>query len=292
MKKLLVTLFLFISFLGFGQQVNAPDPKEFIVNTSGQDASGFSLSGFNSTATLLCAIGLPTAPTGTTFYFSTTSGVTASTGYTMSGNKTRISFTGTQANINNGSTFQSSNVFTGLAAGTYTIVVSDNNSCSGSFASGVSASVTLTQPNAISVTAVAQAELEDRERPGAYHSINFARTDGSGNVTIATTRPELIPACVALVAHPDDPRYQPLFGKTVRTPLFDVEVPVVAHELAQIDKGTGIAMICTFGDLTDVIWWRELNLKRFTGLKSTIFKRKYCEVSLRHIWQQLRKMKA
>ena len=109
-------------------------------------------------------------------------------------------------------------------------------------------------------TAVAQAELEDRERPGAYHSINFARTDGSDNVTIATTRPELIPACVALVAHPDDPRYQPLFGKTVRTPLFDVEVPVVAHELAQIDKGTGIAMICTFGDLTDVIWWRELNL--------------------------------
>jgi valyl-tRNA synthetase len=109
-------------------------------------------------------------------------------------------------------------------------------------------------------TAVAQAELEDRERPGAYHSINFARTDGSGNVTIATTRPELIPACVALVAHPDDPRYQPLFGKTVRTPLFDIEVPVVAHELAQIDKGTGIAMICTFGDLTDVIWWRELNL--------------------------------
>ena len=109
-------------------------------------------------------------------------------------------------------------------------------------------------------TAVAQAELEDRERPGAYHSINFARTDGSGNVTIATTRPELIPACVALVAHPDDPRYQPLFGKTVRTPLIDVEVPVVAHELAQIDKGTGIAMICTFGDLTDVIWWRELNL--------------------------------
>ena len=109
-------------------------------------------------------------------------------------------------------------------------------------------------------TAVAQAELEDRERPGAYHSINFARIDGSGNVTIATTRPELIPACVALVAHPDDPRYQPLFGTTVRTPLFDVEVPVVAHELAQIDKGTGIAMICTFGDLTDVIWWRELNL--------------------------------
>ena len=109
-------------------------------------------------------------------------------------------------------------------------------------------------------TAVAQAELEDRERPGAYHSISFARSDGEGSVMIATTRPELIPSCVALVAHPDDPRYQPMFGKTVRTPLFGVEVPVCAHELAQIDKGTGIAMICTFGDLTDVIWWRELQL--------------------------------
>ena len=109
-------------------------------------------------------------------------------------------------------------------------------------------------------TAVAQAELEDRERPGAFHDIAFAKSDGSGDIVIATTRPELIPACVALVAHPDDERYKPMFGKTVRSPLFGVEVPVVAHELAQIDKGTGIAMICTFGDLTDVIWWRELQL--------------------------------
>ena len=109
-------------------------------------------------------------------------------------------------------------------------------------------------------TAVAQAELEDRERPGAYHDVAFTRTDGNGNIVISTTRPELIPACVALVAHPDDDRYKPLFGTTVRSPLFDVEVPIRAHELAQIDKGTGIAMICTFGDLTDVLWWRELNL--------------------------------
>ena len=109
-------------------------------------------------------------------------------------------------------------------------------------------------------TAVAQAELEDRDRPGAYHTIAFHKSDGSGDVLIDTTRPELLPACVALVAHPDDPRYQPLFGKTVRTPLFNVEVPVFAHPLAQIDKGTGIAMCCTFGDLTDVIWWRELQL--------------------------------
>ena len=109
-------------------------------------------------------------------------------------------------------------------------------------------------------TAVAQAELEDRERPGAYHQVAFARTDGGADVVIDTTRPVLIAACVALVAHPDDERYQPLFGRTVRTPLYGVEVPVVAHPLAQPDKGTGIAMICTFGDVTDVIWWRELNL--------------------------------
>ena len=109
-------------------------------------------------------------------------------------------------------------------------------------------------------TAVAQAELEDRDRPGAYHTLAFHKSDGSGDILIDTTRPELLAACVALIAHPDDPRYQPMFGKMVRTPLFNVEVPVVAHPLAQIDKGTGIAMCCTFGDLTDVIWWRELQL--------------------------------
>ena len=108
-------------------------------------------------------------------------------------------------------------------------------------------------------TAVAQAELEDRERDSAYHAITFHRPGGE-TITIDTTRPELIPACVALVAHPDDERYQPMFGSTVRTPLFDVEVPVVAHPLADPDKGTGIAMICTFGDTTDVTWWRELGL--------------------------------
>ena len=65
---------------------------------------------------------------------------------------------------------------------------------------------------------------------------------------------------MALVAHPDDERYQDLFGTTVTSPLFGVEVPVKAHPLAQADKGAGIAMICTFGDSTDVIWWRELEL--------------------------------
>jgi len=108
-------------------------------------------------------------------------------------------------------------------------------------------------------TAVAQAELEDRELPGAYHKLRFTRPDGE-YVWIDTTRPELVPAVVALVAHPDDERYQPLFGTTVTSPLFGVEIPIRAHELAQPDKGTGIAMICTFGDTTDVTWWRELDL--------------------------------
>ncbi|HWM33520.1 MAG TPA: valine--tRNA ligase [Pseudolysinimonas sp.] len=108
-------------------------------------------------------------------------------------------------------------------------------------------------------TAVAQAELEDKEQPAAYHRVSFHRPDGS-TIEIETTRPELLPACVALVAHPDDERYRPLFGTTVTTPLFGVEVPVVAHHLAQQDKGSGIAMICTFGDVTDVVWQRELDL--------------------------------
>ncbi|HSC28802.1 MAG TPA: valine--tRNA ligase [Vicinamibacterales bacterium] len=108
-------------------------------------------------------------------------------------------------------------------------------------------------------TAVAQAELEDREQPGAYHCIRFARPDG-GFVEIETTRPELIPACVALVAHPGDERYRPLFGTEVVTPLFGARVPVHGHALADPEKGSGVAMICTFGDLTDVVWWRELSL--------------------------------
>ena len=109
-------------------------------------------------------------------------------------------------------------------------------------------------------TAVAQAELEDRDEPGAYHRIRFAREAGEGFIEIETTRPELIPACVALVAHPDDERYKPLFDRHVVTPLFGVRVPVKAHPLANPEKGSGIAMICTFGDLTDVVWWRQLAL--------------------------------
>src|SRR5690349_13454399 len=107
-------------------------------------------------------------------------------------------------------------------------------------------------------TAVAQAELEARDYPGAYHRVAFHGADGP--IHIETTRPELIPAVVALIAHPDDERYAALFGTTVRSPLFGVEIPVVAHPAAEPDKGAGIAMCCTFGDLTDVLWWRELQL--------------------------------
>ncbi|HUY06045.1 MAG TPA: valine--tRNA ligase [Acidimicrobiales bacterium] len=112
-------------------------------------------------------------------------------------------------------------------------------------------------------SSVAQAELEDRETVGAYHRIRF-HTKQMPTLVIETTRPELLAACVALVAHPDDPRYQTLFGTQVTTPLFEVEIPVLAHPLAEPEKGSGIAMVCTFGDLTDVIWWRELSLETRT----------------------------
>jgi valyl-tRNA synthetase len=153
-------------------------------------------------------------------------------------------------------------------------------------------------------TAVAQAELEDRERPGAMHRVRFELADsgpgdaagaeggdpsaGAGGAAsppdgaspapngapsgaavealIETTRPELIPACVALLAHPDDERQRGLVGREVLTPLFGTRVPVLTHPLVEPDKGTGLVMVCTFGDLTDVVWWRELGL----GVRSVL----------------------
>ncbi len=109
-------------------------------------------------------------------------------------------------------------------------------------------------------TAVAQAELQERMVAGAYHKLRFYTADGRQPILIDTTRPELLAACVALVAHPDDPRYRHLFGTDAITPLFQVRVPIKAHPLADPEKGTGIAMVCTFGDTTDVTWWRELSL--------------------------------
>ncbi|MFI4944012.1 MAG: valine--tRNA ligase [Burkholderiales bacterium] len=108
-------------------------------------------------------------------------------------------------------------------------------------------------------TAVAQAEVEDRPVRGAFHKLRFA-VEGGGSFVIATTRPELLPACVGVAAHPDDERYRGLLGKRAVTPLFRVPVPVFPSELVDREKGTGILMVCTFGDATDVQWWREQGL--------------------------------
>jgi valyl-tRNA synthetase len=109
-------------------------------------------------------------------------------------------------------------------------------------------------------TAVAQAEVEDRKIAGHFHHVRFGVEGSDNGFTIATTRPELLPACVGVTAHPDDARYRPLFGKRALTPLFGMPVPIFPSELADPEKGTGILMVCTFGDATDVRWWREQKL--------------------------------
>ncbi len=108
-------------------------------------------------------------------------------------------------------------------------------------------------------TAVAQAEVEDRPKQGAFHNVRFGVEDG-GSFVIATTRPELLPACVAVTAHPDDERHKGLFGRRALTPLFRVPVPIFPSRLVDPEKGTGVLMVCTFGDATDVQWWREQGL--------------------------------
>ena len=109
-------------------------------------------------------------------------------------------------------------------------------------------------------TAVAQAEVKDKELPGAYHHIEFGVEGGDESFVIATTRPELLAACVGVTAHPEDERYKGLFGRNAVTPLFFAPVPIFPSELADPEKGTGILMVCTFGDATDVLWWRDQNL--------------------------------
>lgn len=115
-------------------------------------------------------------------------------------------------------------------------------------------------------TAVAQAEVEDRPRQGLFYDLRFAVEEG-GELLIATTRPELLGACIAVVAHPDDERYRDLFGKHAITPLYGARVPIVAAEHADPEKGTGILMVCTFGDAMDVEWWKAsgLPLKQLIG---------------------------
>ncbi len=108
-------------------------------------------------------------------------------------------------------------------------------------------------------TAVAQAEVEDRPQKGAFHDVRFG-VEGGGSFVVATTRPELLAACVGVAAHPEDERYRSLLGKRAITPVFRVPVPIFPSELVDREKGTGILMVCTFGDATDVQWWRERGL--------------------------------
>jgi valyl-tRNA synthetase len=127
-------------------------------------------------------------------------------------------------------------------------------------------------------TAVAQAEVEDRPRQGLFYDLRFG-VEGGDELLIATTRPELLGACIAVVAHPDDERYQPLFGKDAITPLYGARVPIVAAEHADPEKGTGILMVCTFGDAMDVEWWKQsgLALKQLIGRDGRILPARFGE---------------
>jgi hypothetical protein len=135
MKKIVTLLFLLISFIGFGQSVTAPDPKSFIVNTTGQDASGFELTGFSATSTLLTSISLVNPPSGTTFYLNTTMGLTAASGFTLSGNKTRLVITGTMASIN--TALASLKINTGTITGDINISVAATVNPTGYYFNGV-----------------------------------------------------------------------------------------------------------------------------------------------------------
>jgi valyl-tRNA synthetase len=114
-------------------------------------------------------------------------------------------------------------------------------------------------------TAIAQAELDDLERDSTFYTLPFALEDG-GVLRIATTRPELLPACVAIFVHPDDPRYAALAGQRAAVPLFGQVVPILYDREADPEKGTGAVMCCTFGDVTDVTWWRSHQLPLIEAL--------------------------
>lgn len=108
-------------------------------------------------------------------------------------------------------------------------------------------------------TAVSQADLEDVEKETLFSDIEFKSEEGE-SLVISTTRPELLPSCVALFYHPGDTRYQHLSGKKAIVPLFEQVVPILADEKVQIEKGSGLVMCCTFGDKTDVEWFKKHHL--------------------------------
>lgn len=107
-------------------------------------------------------------------------------------------------------------------------------------------------------TTLAQADLEDIEMKSHFNDIIFKA--GKKEVIIATTRPELLPACVALFANPNDERYQDLKGSFATVPIFNYDVPILFDEAVSIDKGTGLMMVCTFGDKEDIEKWQKYNL--------------------------------
>ncbi len=110
------------------------------------------------------------------------------------------------------------------------------------------------------LTSIAQAELETKTIKTTFNYINFKTVEDGEEFTIATTRPELLPAIVCVFVNPDDDKHNHLIGKTAHIPVIDVEVPIMADEKVAIDKGTGVVMCCTFGDQTDIEWWKKYNL--------------------------------
>jgi valyl-tRNA synthetase len=135
-------------------------------------------------------------------------------------------------------------------------------------------------------TAVAQAEIEDREISGAYHDIKFGIENSESGIIISTTRPELLASCVGITAHPNDKRYKHLFGKTAISPVFFAPIPIFPSELVDMEKGTGILMVCTFGDQTDVLWWREnsLPLRQLFGSDGRILDIKFQSENKKENW--------
>ena len=110
------------------------------------------------------------------------------------------------------------------------------------------------------LTSIAQAELETKTIKTTFNYVNFKTVEDDEEFTIATTRPELLPAIVCVFVNPEDEKYNHLIGKTAHIPVIDVEVPIMADEKVAIDKGTGVVMCCTFGDQTDIEWWKKYNL--------------------------------
>lgn len=110
------------------------------------------------------------------------------------------------------------------------------------------------------LTSIAQAELETKTIKTTFNYVNFKTKEDNEEFTIATTRPELLPAIVSVFVNPNDEEHKHLIGKTACIPVINVEVPIMADEKVAIDKGTGIVMCCTFGDQTDIEWWKKYNL--------------------------------